>query len=151
MKKRVSADLRSWRYGVWVVLGVTFFVGIVNIVQGKTDVVTLSVLAGLLLLFSVSGYFLYRFLNRAKTVEFDASRLFISHGTEVKIIHYNQIVSLRVNSLRINDRYTLRMTYRDENGETSVVFLPRLANLHLSELKALLIQHGIDVNGFWVN
>lgn len=79
-------------------------------------------------------YFLYNFLDKSLTIEFDDQYLYLTDKIETKAISLTQITSLVMTSIKINDYYSLKVTFNEEGKENGqATFFPRHLNYNLTE------------------
>lgn len=136
MRKRVSADIRAWRFFVIPAVVILAYFNI----RAFADTDEAAGFTGFIfpvisLVVVIICCFIYRSLDRAETIEFDDMHLYVSGKQGAEVIPLESIVSLKMTSVHLNERYRWRIIYRDSNlHERSVTFFPRPLYENMIEL-----------------
>lgn len=106
------------------------------------------------LLFLFAGYLVYRFLEQAKTVEYDEKNIYITGKAGIESIPYKRVVALKIRpGFMLNDYFGCSVSYTESNGVKTVLFFPRLLQVNLKEFSEMVLINNKDVKmeGFFGN
>lgn len=138
MRKRVSGNIRNGRFLIvpWVGILLYFNIHAFLAPGKKPDLTFISVIVSVTLVFLLVGCFLYRFFDKAKTIEFDDHSFYVSDKSGNKKVSLDKVTSLAMSAIYINNRHGRRLTYKEnDNTEQTVTFFPRIGNLYLPEFE----------------
>ena len=117
----ISRDLNSGKYILLVIGFIIITVLFINPYNKE------SLLAGVTLL-TIATVF-YCLLDKAKKVEFDEKNMIISLNTNIEIIPFIDVQTIKLTMTRINYSSLWKIKYIDNNGiQKSVRILPNLKN-----------------------
>lgn len=133
MKKRVSRNIRIGKYlvlpfvAIYVVGNVyTFFV------EETPDKVMMFVVPLTCLIISLIGYFLFKYFDKAKTIEYDNNHLYVSDKFGMETVPLEHIVSLKMTTTKLNGNWGWKITYLDiDKVEQHASFFPRILNINM--------------------
>lgn len=147
MKKRVSLNIRIGRFFIIPIIGIIIYTNFqIFLIQKENHDATIIVpIISIMVL--IIGYFIFRYLDKAKTILFDNKLLYISDKKGAEIISIDRISSLRMTTIQLNNNYSWKIIFKDNNNlERSVSFFPRLLNINMKEFQEVILSNNKDAN-----
>ncbi|HEX8516356.1 MAG TPA: hypothetical protein VF868_09170 [Bacteroidia bacterium] len=153
MRRRISTNIRVGRL---LILPLTVGLLILNIYvffisDDKLDNSSSFIISGISVIFMVIGYFLYKYLDNEKTIEYDDNNMYVSGKFGTKEIQLAKITSLIMTPTRLNDNFKWKIIYIDkDNTEGFVIFFSRPLNVNLADFSKAIMTKNSDakVQGF---